>query len=183
MSFSFRTELPNDSYIMCLVSVMVFAFWFQVAMWLPCLSMGAQPLGLHHHNPSEFTLGRHICLQVMVCGPCQECTLWLLLPLPLVREACFCSPHCSPAIPAIWYSLWLQGLGREPPDHCAFSRLWGSSFPVSDPPNDTADSKSSIGVRPDDSGVIIGYHNVKFTHTQSAEHFIVHSNIYPSFTG
>ena len=45
LSFSFRFQPPTDSYVMCLVSGMVFVFCFQVPKWLPCTPMGPQPLG------------------------------------------------------------------------------------------------------------------------------------------
>ena len=45
VSFSFRVEPPNDFLCHLLVSVMVFAFYSKVPMWLPCLPMGAQLLG------------------------------------------------------------------------------------------------------------------------------------------
>ena len=35
--------------------------------------------GLQHCSSSEHTHGRNICILVMVIGPCQECTKWLLL--------------------------------------------------------------------------------------------------------
>ena len=74
VSFSFRVEPPNDSLCHMLLSVMVFAFCFQVPKWLPCSLMRFNHWGLQCHNPSEFTLGRHTCLLMIVCGPCQECT-------------------------------------------------------------------------------------------------------------
>ena len=40
-----------------------------------------------------------------------------------------------------------------------------------------------MGIKPGDSGVVIGYQMDEFTHPQSAEQFVVHSHIYPGFTG
>ena len=39
------------------------------------------------------------------------------------------------------------------------------------------------GVKPGDSGVVIGYHIDELTHTWSAEWLVAHSCIYPELTG
>ena len=44
-------------------------------------------------------------------------------------------------------------------------------------------SESVMGIKPSDSGVVIGYQVDEFTHTLSAEWFVAHSHIYPAFTG
>ena len=59
----------------------------------------------------------------------------------------------------------------------------GSSFPGLVPSDDTVDSESVMGIKPGDSGVVIGYQVDEFTHTWSAEQFVAHSHIYPGFTG
>ena len=51
MSFSFRVEPPNNSSIMCLVFVKVFAFCFEVPLWLSCSPMEAQPFGFASLQP------------------------------------------------------------------------------------------------------------------------------------
>ena len=45
------------------------------------------------------------------------------------------------------------------------------------------DSESAVGIKPGDSGEVIGYEVDEFTHTWSAEHFVACSHIYPGFTG
>ena len=45
VGFLFRVEPPTILYIICLVSVLVSAFYFQVPCWMPYSPMGAQPLG------------------------------------------------------------------------------------------------------------------------------------------
>ena len=40
-----------------------------------------------------------------------------------------------------------------------------------------------MGIKPGDSGVVIGYQVDEFTCTWSAEQFVAHSHIYPGFTG
>ena len=59
----------------------------------------------------------------------------------------------------------------------------GSSFPHLMPSDDTVNPESVVGVKPGDSGVVIGYQVDKFTCTWSAEQFVAHSHIYPGFTG
>ena len=49
--------------------------------------------------------------------------------------------------------------------------------------DDAVDSDSVMGIKPGDSGVVIGYQVDEFTHTWSAEWFVAHSHIYPGFTG
>ena len=51
----------------------------------------------------------------------------------------------------------------------------GSCFPGLVPSVHTVDSESAIGIKPGDSGVVIGYQVDEFTHTWSAEQFVAHS--------
>ena len=44
-------------------------------------------------------------------------------------------------------------------------------------------SESVVGIRPGDSGVLIGYQVDELTHTWSAEQFVAHSHIYSGFVG
>ena len=59
----------------------------------------------------------------------------------------------------------------------------GSSFPGLVPSDVAVDSDSVMGIKPGDSGVVIGYQVDEFTHTSSAQQFVAHSHIYPGFTG
>ena len=59
----------------------------------------------------------------------------------------------------------------------------GSSFPGFISPIEVLDSKSVVGVNPDDSSVITGCQVDQFTHMWSAEGFIVKLQMYPKFTG
>ena len=59
----------------------------------------------------------------------------------------------------------------------------GSSFSCLAPSNDTVDSESVMGIKPGDSGVVIGYQVDEFTCTWSAEQFVACCHIYPGFTG
>ena len=58
-----------------------------------------------------------------------------------------------------------------------------SSVPGLVPSDDMVNSESVVGVKPGDSGVVIGYQVDDFTHNWSAEQFVTHSHIYPGFTG
>ena len=59
----------------------------------------------------------------------------------------------------------------------------GSSFPGVAPSDGAVDSDSVMGIKPGDSGMVIGYQVDEFTRTWSAESFVAHSHIYPGFTG
>ena len=59
----------------------------------------------------------------------------------------------------------------------------GSSFPGLVPYNVTVNSESAMGIKPGDSGVMIGYQVDAFTHIWSAEWFVACSHISPGFTG
>ena len=58
-----------------------------------------------------------------------------------------------------------------------------SSFQGLVPSSDRVNSESAVGIKPGESGVVIGYQVDKFTHTWSAEWFMAHFHIYPGFTG
>ena len=51
------------------------------------------------------------------------------------------------------------------------------------PSDDAVDSESVMGIKPGDSGVVIGYQVDEFTCTWSMEQFVACSHIYPGFTG
>ena len=85
VGFFFIVEPQTILYIICLVSVVVSAFYFQVPYWMPYSPLGLNHWGLHHWNPLEFTHGRHMWNLVMVIGPHQVCTEWLLPPLLLYK--------------------------------------------------------------------------------------------------
>ena len=51
VGFLFRVEPPTILYIICLVSVLVSPFYFQVPCWMPYSPMGAQPVGFAPLQP------------------------------------------------------------------------------------------------------------------------------------
>ena len=59
----------------------------------------------------------------------------------------------------------------------------GSSILGLAPADDTVNSESVVGIKPGDSGVVIGYQVDDFTHTWSSKLFVVHSHIYTGFRG
>ena len=114
--------------------------------------------GLPYHNLIRYTLGRNMCLLVMVHGSCQYCTEWLLLPLLQVWGSSMLFVQLSPQ-PFHQYSVAysFESLA-ESPDSSTFPIWWeGSSLPGCVPTDDTVHSKSVMGIKPCDSGVVIGY--------------------------
>ena len=66
----------------------------------------------------------------------------------------------------------------------AFPAWWeGSYFPGLVPSDDTVNSESAVGIKPGDSGVVIGYKIDVLTHTWSVEWCFAYSHINPGFTG
>ena len=145
--FSFIVEPPSDSYaicwclLWCLVSVMRFP------CGCPVHYLGLYHWDLQHYNHLDSTLGGHMCLLVMVCSPCQECTEWLLLPLLQVGAgASYYLFSCPPS-----HSINMVRHNPIPPHS-----LYGgerSSFSSSVPPSGMVNSESVVGIKPDDSVV------------------------------
>ena len=102
----------------------------------------------------------------------QVCTEWLLPPLPwVVRKPFCCSVQLFPSHPIymVWHTAlgaWIESLQIPLPSLHGEER---SSFPGLVPSNDTVNSEFVVGIKPDDSGVVIGYQADKLTHTWSAE--------------
>ena len=172
--FSFRVEPPSDFFIMCWCVLWCFLY----ASRFPCGCCvhlwGLNHWGLQHCNHLEFTPCRHICLLVMVCGPIDECSEWLLLPLPQVWGPY--STHSTVPQPfqqyGVTYSFGVLEEGYLIPLHSLHRREGSSS--VSAPPNDKVNSESVVGVKPSDSGVVIRYQVDEFPGTWSVEHLIAY---------
>ena len=114
--------------------------------------------GLHHCNNLELTCGRHMCNLVMVISPHWVCIEWLFHPLPGVGE-----PSATQlAVPQPYHlygGVYSFGGLAESPDPSAFLACGeGSSFPDLVPSHDMVNSESAMGIKPGDSGVVIGYH-------------------------
>ena len=102
----------------------------------------------------------------MVIGPHLVCIEWLLPPLPRVGGA-FCYQSAVPQPPHLYAGAYsLGGLAEShliplPSLHDGE----GFSFPGLVPSDDMVNSESVMGIKPGDSGVVIGYQVDEFTHT------------------
>ena len=82
---------------------------------------------------------------------------------------------CPPANLVIWWGIQFWKLSRESPDPSVFPYMVGRGLPFQ------VDFKSVVGIKPGNSGVVIGNHVDRFTCIRSAEHFVVQSHICPVF--
>ena len=182
--FFVRVEHPTVLYIICLVPVLVSAFYFQVPYWMPYSPLGPHPLGFAPLQP----LGVY---------PWQACVQpgdghW---PTPGMHRVDAPSttwnrgePYATgSAVPQPFHlydgAYSFGGLAESPiPPPSLHGGKW-SSFPGLVPSNDMFNSESAIGIKPGDYGVVIGYQVDEFAHTWSAEWFVAHSHIYPGFSG
>ena len=71
--------------------------------------------GLQCLNPMEYNFTRHICLLVMVCGPCHKCTEWFFFPLLWIVRSFMLVIQLSPSHPYIWWGILLWGLAESHP--------------------------------------------------------------------
>ena len=76
VGFFFRVEPSTILYIICLVSVLVSAFYFRCHAGCHNHLWGLNHWGLHHCKPLQITHGRHMCNREMVISPHQVCTEW-----------------------------------------------------------------------------------------------------------
>ena len=131
----------------------------------------------------ELTHGRHMCNLVMVIGPQWICTDWLLSPLLWVGRALCYSISCPPAIP----TGGAYSFGGLVESHLiplpSLHGVEGSPIQGLVPSNVIVNSKSVVGIKPGDSGVVIGYQVDEFTRMWSVEQCVAHFHIYSGFTG
>ena len=114
--------------------------------------LGLSYWGLQHCNPLELICGRHMCHLVMVIGPHQVCTEWLLPPLPWVGGKLLLLIQLFPSHPIYMVGHTALVVGRESPDPCTCPAWWeGSLFPGFVPSYDTVNSDSVMGIKPCDS--------------------------------
>ena len=118
----------------------------------------------------------------MVIGPHLVCIEWLLPLLPwvgwsLLLLILLCPNHL------VGYTALGGSIESHPIPPPSLHDGEGSSFPGLVPSDDAVNSDSVMGIKPGDSGVVIGYQVDGFTHTWSAEWFVALSHIYPGFTG
>ena len=120
----------------------------------------------------------------MVFGPHQVCTEWLLPPLLWVGGSLMLLNQQFHSLPI--YMVGHTALGAWQSHPTPLPSLHGgegSSFPGLFPSDDMVNFETAMGIKPGDSGVVIGYQVDEFTHTWSAEWFLAHSHIFPGFTG
>ena len=150
--FFCRIEFPTNFFM--LVSLMVFAFCFQVPEWLPWSPIWAQPLGL----ASGYTCSRHMCCLMLVYGPCQECMEWLFPPLLRVGESFMvlnplAISHSVNMLGHIALGAWQNHPIPQSPLHA-----WkGSSLPGFVPLQEMVDADSVVGIKHGHSSVMIRY--------------------------
>ena len=124
-----------------------------------------------------------MCNLVMVIGPCLVCIEWLLPLLPWVGEPS--ATQSAVPQPSHLYGGAYSLAGSIESHLIPLPSLYngeGSSFPGLVPSDDTVNSESAMGVKPGESGVVIGYQVNEFAHTWSAEQFVACSHIYPGLT-
>ena len=166
VDFSFRVEHPT----------ILFFYMFGGCSGVCFLFSGAMLDAVFTHGGS--------CSLVMIIGPNQVCTEWLLPPLlwewgNLLLLNQLSSSHSNYMV-GIQFGGLVESLPIPPPSLPCGE---GSSIPGLVPSDDTVDSESVMCIKPGDSGVMIGYQVDGFTHTWSAEQFAACFHIYPGFTG
>ena len=136
---------------------------------------GLNHCGLHYQRPLEHTHSRDMCILVIVWGLHQKCTQWLFPPL-LWAGGSLKLLSCPPAIPVI---LWVIQPGSSIGSHQILMPSLhsgeGFSIPGLLPLNDMVNSKSVVGMKSGDSGVVMQYQVDEFASTWSMEHFVAHS--------
>ena len=184
VGFFFRVDPPTILYILCLVSVLVSAFYFQVPGWMPYSPMGVQPLGFAPLQP----FGVYLWQPHAWPGDGHQSTPGIhrvAAPSTTLSGEAFCySVCCFPTIPSILWGIQPWGLGSESPDPSAFPTWWGGVFFSRFGAIRwhswlwICDGHSTWWFQCDDR-----YQVDEFSHTWSAEQFVAHCHIYPGFTG
>ena len=154
---------------------------FQVVHVATMFISGVSTLEFSTLQPFGVSLVRHRSLLMMVCGPHHKCTEWLLFLLlggvPCYSLSCLQPFHQN----GLAYSF--RGLAETHliplPFLCGGER---HSFPGSIQSNDMVISKSVVVVNPGDSGVVIGYRLMNYSHLVSGAlpYSIMHSVFFHS---
>ena len=185
VGFFFRVEPPTVLYIICLVSVRVSSFYFQVPFWKPYLPLGAEPLGFAHLEP----LGIYPCQAYVQPGDGPWPTLGMhrvVTPsTTLSRGSLMLLSLLFPSHPIYMVGHSALGVWQRVTQslHLPYMVGRGLLFSGLFPSNDMVGYETVMGIKPGDSALVIGYQGDEFTHTWSAEQFVVCSHIYPGFTG
>ena len=139
---------------------------------MPYSPMGVQPLGFAHLQP----FGVYPWQGYVQPGDGHRST-------PGMHRVVSPSATLSRGEPSATHSAVLQPFGGAYSLGASVHDGEGSSFPGLVPSDDVVDSDSVMGIKPSDSGVVIGYQVDEFTCIWSAEQFVAHSHIYYGFTG
>ena len=125
-----------------------------------------------------------MCNLVMVINPHLTCIEWLLPLLLWVGGPS--ATHSAVPQPSHLFG-GAYSLGDPIESHLlplpSLHDGEGSSLPGLVQSDDEVNSESVMGIKPGDSGVVIGYQIDEFIHTLCAEWFVACSHIYPAFTG
>ena len=165
VGFIFRDEPPTILYIICLVSILVSPFYFLVLSWIPYSPMEAPPLGFAPLQP----FGVYPWQLYVQPGNGHQST-------PHMHRVAAPSATLGRGEPSATHSAVPQpshlfggaySLGGSVESHLiplpSLHDGEGSSFLGLVPSDDTVDSESVMGIKPDDSGVMIGYQVDEFT--------------------
>ena len=138
-------------------------------------------------NLWSLPVDRHKCNLVKAIGPHQVCTELSTPSTTLSRGEPCATQSAVPQPSHIYrraYSIWGLGKGSHLIPLPFLHGGEGSSLPGLVPSNDTVDSESAMGIKPDDSGLVIGYHvDAVYSHLVCRVQFVAHSHIYPGLTG
>ena len=185
VDFFFRVEPPTVLYIICLVSVLVSAFYFQEPFWMPYSPLGAQPLGFAPLQPLEVYPQQAYVQPGNGHWPTPSMHRVAVPFTTLSRGEPSATQSAVPQPSHLYGGAYSFGsLAESHPIHPPSPHGGeGYSFSGLLPSSDMVDSESVMDIKPGDSGVVIGYQVDEFTCTWSAEQFVAHSHIYPGFTG
>ena len=158
--FLFQSWVSHQFICYMLVSV----FCFQVPIWLPNSPMGFNHWGMHHYNPFEYTLARHVSPK------------WLhliggrfMIPIQLS------SGHSISMLEHTTLSTWQSHLILQPSLHGGEESSFSDCFP----PNDMV----FLICAGHETWWFWFDHVDEFTCPWLAEYFIAESHIYPGFAG
>ena len=167
VGFFFRVEPPTILYIICVVSILVSAFYVQVPSWMPYSPMGAQPLGFAPLQPfGVYPWQAYVQLDDGHWS--MPCMHKVAAPSTTLSRGEPSATQLAVPQPSHLYG-GVYSLGDSAESHLipppSLHDGEGSSFPGLVPSDDTVHSESVMGIKPGDSGVVIGYQVDEFTCT------------------
>ena len=128
VGFFFRVETPTILYIICLVSVLVPAFYLQVPCWMPYSSLGVTPFGFAPLQP----LAVYPWEAYLRPGDCHWPTQVMhrvAAPSTMLSRGSLMLLHqLFPSHPIYMVGYTDLGLGKESLNPSAFPTWWGGIF-------------------------------------------------------